>query len=131
VLVHLRLLAGIDLFLIRLKQSLGDSDLNALAGLSGLLISSEFSIVYAAIGAMLLSRAGVSHWALVTTNARCSENLGQEITTHVAAMRIRQPDDGRAPNHRLVASAEEWPIEPELPQSLNQATAGDRAEGRH
>jgi membrane-associated phospholipid phosphatase len=63
-LVHLRLLAGIDLFLIRLKQPLASAGLDALAEFSALLISAEFSVVYAAIGSALLWRAGRGWWSL-------------------------------------------------------------------
>jgi membrane-associated phospholipid phosphatase len=63
-LVHLRLLAGIDLFLMRLKQPLDSAGLDSLAELAALLISSEFSVVYAAIAAALLWRAGAGWWSL-------------------------------------------------------------------
>jgi undecaprenyl-diphosphatase len=64
VLVHLRLLAGIDIFLMRLKQPLGNSGLDVLAELSALLVSTEFCVLYAAIAAGLLWRAGVGRWSL-------------------------------------------------------------------
>lgn len=63
-LVHLRLLAGIDLAVMRLKQPLGGPFLDALAELSALAISAEFSVVYAAIATALLWRAGVGRWSL-------------------------------------------------------------------
>jgi undecaprenyl-diphosphatase len=64
VLVQLRLLVGVDFFLMRLKQPLGNSSLDALAEASALLVSTEFCVVYAAVAAGLLWRAGAGRWSL-------------------------------------------------------------------
>jgi membrane-associated phospholipid phosphatase len=84
VLVHLRLLAGIDLFLIRLKQPLASAGLDALAEFSALLISAEFSVVYAAIGAALLWRTGRGWWSLGTFGFVALEplELGLKLVVH-------------------------------------------------
>src|SRR5438477_13042846 len=65
-LVHLRLLAGIDLAVMQLKQPLGGPFVDSLAELSALAISAEFSVVYAAIASALLWRAGVGRWSFAT-----------------------------------------------------------------
>jgi membrane-associated phospholipid phosphatase len=84
ILVHLRLLAGIDLFLIRLKQPLAGAGLDALAQLAALLISSEFSVVFAAIGTALLWRAGAGWWSLGTFGFAVLEpvELGLKLIVH-------------------------------------------------
>jgi hypothetical protein len=51
---------------------------------------------------------------LITTNACSSENLSEEISTDVAAVRIRQADHRRAPSHRFVTSDGEWTVESKL-----------------
>jgi undecaprenyl-diphosphatase len=84
ILVHLRLLAGIDLLLMRLKQPLDGAGLDALAQLAALLISSEFSLVYATIGAVLLWRAGAGWWSLGTFGFAALEpvEIGLKLIVH-------------------------------------------------
>jgi membrane-associated phospholipid phosphatase len=84
VLVHLRLLGGIDLAVMRLKQPLGGPFLDALAELSALAISAEFSVVYAAIATGLLSRAGVGRWSIAPFGFVALEpvELGLKLIVH-------------------------------------------------
>ncbi|MGH2461790.1 MAG: phosphatase PAP2 family protein, partial [Chloroflexota bacterium] len=63
-LVQARLLVGVDLAAAQAKQVLISRPLDLWSAAVGIAISGEFSVVYAAIGAFLLWRAGLGRWSL-------------------------------------------------------------------
>lgn len=63
-LVQARLLIGIDLAAAQAKQILICRPLDIWSTIVGIAISGEFSVVYGAIGVVLLWRAGLGRWSL-------------------------------------------------------------------
>lgn len=64
VLVEARLLIGVDLAAAQAKQALVSRPLDLWSTVVGIAISGEFSVVYGAIGVVLLWRAGLGRWSL-------------------------------------------------------------------
>jgi undecaprenyl-diphosphatase len=65
-LVQARLLAGFDLAVTQAKQPLVNASLDSFGELLAMLVSTEVCLVYAAVLALLLWRAGVGRWSLAT-----------------------------------------------------------------
>ncbi len=64
VLVHLRLLAGIDLAFALAAQTLAGPLLDGIATASGILLAAQMSLLYGLAGCLLLWRARLGLWAL-------------------------------------------------------------------
>lgn len=63
ILVHMRVLAGLDSALMQAKQQLSSNVLYVWSETVAVVISAEFSVVYAAAGSFLLLRAGLGKWS--------------------------------------------------------------------
>src|SRR5260370_24804223 len=62
--VHLRLLAALDLAVTRAKQPLVSPLFDSFGEVLAIVVSAEFCLVYAAIVTLLLWRAGVGRWSV-------------------------------------------------------------------
>ncbi len=64
VLVQARLLVGIDLAVAEAKQAIVGDALDQVSEVAGIAFSGELTVIYGAIGAALLWRAGLGRWSL-------------------------------------------------------------------
>src|SRR5579884_4321367 len=63
-LVQTRLLVGIDLAVAEAKQAFVGDALDRVSEVAGIAFSGELTVIYGAVGAVALWRAGLGYWSL-------------------------------------------------------------------